>query len=194
MANTSDEAKKYIFANWRRACQVEETLKEIRGIVPRVVKLIQYKHRELDHATPISSFDDSEWSGYIGVRRNEWYSIFGEAPWIYIYNLRPDYLLNESCPAPRAGIYAGKKPRQTELEQIRRRVGELLTKDELDRCQPPTDHYVLNYKLPEDRRDLVGMLLEGDGQRFVDCLVGHFEVFAKLIPTLNEVFSKPNEE
>jgi hypothetical protein len=121
---------------------------------------------------------------------------------IRIDNLRPEILLDDNAVHPFVGIWAGKpnKPAMdvSGIKKVFSAADKVLTKDELAICEKaadPSDYrYVLRYKLPEDRRDLVGMLLEGDGQRFVDCLVAHFEVFAKFIPVLDEVFSKPGKK
>ena len=53
--------------------------------------------------------------------------------------------------------------------------------------------YQLWYELPESDK-LMQMLLDGDSQKFVDCLLGHFEVFAKFIPVLDEIFPEKPEK
>ncbi len=40
---------------------------------------------------------------------------------------------------------------------------------------------------------LLNMLLNGDNQLFVDCLVEHFNVFAKFIRVLDKIYSKPQK-
>jgi hypothetical protein len=80
-----------------------------------------------------------------------------------------------------------------DVKRILSAAEQTLTEDEFAKCEKdePSDfEYPLWYYLPEERQELLNMLVEEDSQRFVKCLVGRFRVFAKLIPVLNEVFPK----
>jgi hypothetical protein len=58
----------------------------------------------------------------------------------------------------------------------------------LEKQEEPSEYeYAVWYYLP-DRQNLLGLLVNGDRQRFVDCLLGHFEAFAQFIPVLDEIF------
>ena len=106
-------------------------------------------------------------------------------------------LSDDNAEHPFIGIWAGtpNKPAMDVkgIKRVLSSADKTLTEDEFAICEkedPSEYYYVLWYELPEKRADLIEMLLDGDGQRFVDCLVAHFEVFAKFIPVLDEVFVK----
>lgn len=48
----------------------------------------------------------------------------------------------------------------------------------------------LLYNLAQCHRALHQMLMDGDGQRFVDAVAGHFELMARFVPTLDKLFSE----
>jgi hypothetical protein len=41
------------------------------------------------------------------------------------------------------------------------------------------------------KQELLAMLADSDGQRFVDCLVSHFRSLTRFVPVLNEIFKTP---
>ena len=91
------------------------------------------------------------------------------------------------------------KRKLKQIERIVFAADEILTKDELEGVEKvdPNDleyEYQRWYELPE-HNELLQMLIDGDSQKFVDCLLGHFEVFAKFIPILDEIFpEKPRSD
>jgi len=196
--NKFNEAENYLLANWQQACRVEKSLKEIRSkyaaICERVCEALAEEHPTLDlRRVRATQF----WcDGFIEIGRKEWQLSENCKACIDIVNLRLELLLDDNGEHPFIGIWVGtsKKPAM-DVKKVKRLLSsanKILTMDELAMCEtedPSGYEYVLWYELPEKRADLVAMLLEGDGQRFVDCLVAHFEVFAKFIPILNEIFS-----
>jgi len=198
--NTFNEPEQYLIKNWVQAHRVEKSMAEIRGkyagIFDRVWDAVRATPDQFDHYKPrLTQF----WcEGYMGIGREKWRREGGDQPLIVIDSLRLEVLLDDESELPFAGIWACKAKRPgTDLEGVGRIGSEaekVLTKEELARCQIESQcnyGYVLRYDLPEDRHDLAGFLLEGDGQKFVDCMVSHFEVLARFIPVLDEVFTKP---
>ena len=203
-ANKFNEADKYLLEKWQQACLVEKSVKAIRlrftEICARFLESIQNEHKTLDRC---NNWVKSDWSVTIG--RERWQRE-GNFAYIGIEYLCVENLWDDSGEHPFVGIWTGKpKKPAIDLKAIRRILSEaktILTKDEFARCEwesspddeiKPSDctyQYQLWYSFPEERKELRNMLLEGDGQPFVDCLVAHFEVFAKFIPILDEVFAK----
>lgn len=201
-ANKFNEAEKYLIANWQKARLVEDSMEDIRHkyaeICDQVLDAIKDEHKKIEWSKAcVTQF----WcDGFIGIGRKSWPND-ETGGIICMDNLRLELLLdtNEECPF--IGIYAGtpKKP-MIDVKGIKRIISaadKLLTKDELDRCvkDEPTDYYyVLYYYLPEGKTELLNMIIKGDGQQFVDCLVEHFNVFIKFIPVLDELFSKSSKQ
>ncbi len=116
---------------------------------------------------------------------------------IDIDSLTPEILSDDTYDHPFIGLFVGtpKKPAMEvkQVERILRAAEEILPRDKVpwDKQDAPADYgYAFWHYLPEGK-ELLAMLLDGDGRRFVDCLIGHFDVFAKFIPVLDEVFPKP---
>jgi hypothetical protein len=199
-ADKFNEAEKYLLDNWQQACLVEKSMKAVRGryqsTCDRVWEAIKDKHKELDwhDVSPL------RYNGIVGIGRNTWPGEPGKGA-IYIGNLLLEYLLDDNSPSPRAGIWVGTRRKPLIDDEGIKRVlcaaETLLAREEFEQCVKESvlgDGYILWYRLPEERRTLVGMLLDGDGQQFVDCLVTHLEVFTRFIPILDEVFLKPTKK
>jgi hypothetical protein len=198
--NTFNEPEKYLIQNWVQARRVEKSMEDIRdkyaGVFDRVRDEVKAAHHEFDDFyIRVTQF----WcKGIMGIGRKEWRRKGGDQARIQIDKLRLEALLNDDLNPPFAGIWACKAIRPgTDLEGVAKIISEakkVLTKEECARCRTESEKnygYVLRYDLPENRHDLAEMLLEGDGQKFVDCMVSHFDVLARFIPVLDEVFTKP---
>jgi len=203
--STFNEAEKYLLqiGTWQQACRVQKSLKEIRSkyteICERVCTAIMEEHRELDLCE--AWVTQSAYDGIIDIGRKKWQQSENCKACICIENLRLESLLDDNAEHPLIGIWAGtaKKPAidVKGIKRVQSSADKILTKDELAICErdDPSDYcYFLWYELPEKRAELVAMLLEGDGQAFVDCLVAHCEVFTKFIPVLDEVVSKTGKK
>lgn len=198
--NVFNEAEAYLLQNWEQSCNVEKSMKEIRAkyvaICDKLIEAFKDTHEELDW-----SENNAKSLGSISIGREKWQTNDNYAS-IGVECIKLESLSNSKSEHPFIGIYLGesKKPAMN-AEQIRRlcsKARTILTIDQLAQCgeeEPCDDYsdcgyaYQIWYYLP-DKADLLNMLLDGDGQRFVDCLMEHFEVFAKFIPVLDEVFSK----
>lgn len=198
-----NEAEKYLIENWRQACLVEKSMKDIRRryteIGDRVLESLRDAHKELDWGESCVKKD-----GYIAAGRKKWRcgDVQGQ---IGVECISLEELADDNSDRPFIGIWTGSpKTPLTDLKGIERLLSEadtLLSEDELARCEKddpsqcedPADYeyqYVIWYYLPEERRALLNMLVAGDGEQFVDCLVGHFKVFAQFIPLLDEIYAR----
>jgi hypothetical protein len=196
--NAFNEAEAYLLQNWQQACQVETSMKEIRAkytaICDKIIETFKDLHGELDW-----SENNVKSLGAISIGCEKWKTDDNYAS-IGIECIKLENLLDNKAEHPFIGIYLGspKKPAMN-AEQICylcSKARTILTIDQLNQCgeeEPCNDYsdcgyeYQIWYYLP-DGQELLNMLLDGDGQRFVDCLVEQFEVFAKFIPVLDEIF------
>lgn len=206
--NRFNEAEAYLLQNWGQACKVEGSIKKIRKkyaeIADVVLASIQERYEGLDRCE-----NNVKNIGSILIGCERWQTA-GNYAWIGAEYLNLENLSGSDSERPFIGVYTGelKKPAMN-VEQLRHVVSKataILTEDQLAECGEEEDtlyhaddvsdcvyQYQLYYSLP-DKRELLNMLLDGDGQRFVDCLVEHFQVFAKFIPVLDEIYSEPTKK
>jgi hypothetical protein len=201
-ADRFNEAEMYLVQNWQKACLVEKSMKEIRkryaAILDRVWEAVEHEHKELDWCEIVVT--QSWCTGYMYIGRNDW-RVVDDYTYIGVENLRLEILADDNAEAPFIGIWAGK-PRRPAMKMegikaVMSAVKRILPKAEFSwevQADPSDYEWLLWYYLPKTRQELLGMILDGDGQRFVNCLVEHFEVFTKFIPVLDGVFSKPNKK
>lgn len=73
----------------------------------------------------------------------------------------------------------------------------ILSPEELRRTSPydPDDDEdcLLSFDAPSNR-ELLNLLLDGDGQRFVERLVSQFDLMARFVPVLDRVFQRCTKE
>jgi len=68
---------------------------------------------------------------------------------------------------------------------------EVMSKDEFAQCgkDEPDKETMLRIPMPT-KRELLDMLCDGDGQRFVACLVAQFDILARFVPVLDKLLLK----
>jgi hypothetical protein len=64
----------------------------------------------------------------------------------------------------------------------------LLTPEELKSMKSPDSDDVLLYLSAPSKRQLLDALSDGDGQKFVNLFVSHFDLAARFVPVLDKVF------
>jgi hypothetical protein len=205
--NTFNEAEKYLLENWQQACRVEKSLKKLRNkyveITDGVLEPIQEEYPTLDRCENLVKSD-----ACIIIGRESW-QCDGRYAYIGMEYLDVDSLWDDNAEHPFIGIWTGKPKKPVmDVKAIKRLLTDaetILPKDVYDECQWECSpdklkasecsyQYQLWYTLPQERKELRSMIVDGDGQKFVDCLVSHFRVFAKFIPVLDAVFPEPEEE
>ncbi len=206
-ADRFNEAETCLVENWQKARLVEKSMKAIRGryvgICDKILESVQDEHVGLDRCKNWLKSD-----GVLAIGRENWQKD-GNHAFIAVECLRLKQPTEDSVDRPYIGIWTGtpKKPAMDwgGISRLRYAAREILTSDQFaeffgdpsDWEVNPSDceyQYDAWYTLPEMKQDLTKMLLDGDGQTFVDCLVSHFEVFTKFIPVLDEVFPKPKKK
>ena len=178
---------------------IGENSKKYTEAVDRILESIQEQYDGLDRCNNAAKKD-----GVIQIGRERWqhdgnYAYIG-IECIDIDSMTPVTLANEHYDNPFVGIYTGtpKKPAM-ELEQIERLLSaanEILPKDKYhwEKQEQLSDYECAVWHYLPEGKELLGMLIDGDSQKFVDCLLGHFEVFAKFIHVLDEIFPEEPEK
>jgi hypothetical protein len=167
--------------------------KRYAEICTDVVDAVQDKHPELGWSRVYVSRETGK--GGIGIGRKAWP---GNRNWLvgfYVEGLRLEHLCSEEAGRPYASIWtqpvAGRQLNSAQIDRaLRAEARQILTKEELQRCAK--DDEGLWYYLPETGRQLVDLLLDGDGRPFVDCIAAHFDLLARFTPVLDKVLAKPS--
>jgi hypothetical protein len=193
--NRFSEPEQYLMTRWADVEMLRQSIKSIGDkygeICEEVYAAVKEKYPKLNypgiHATSSG--------GQIGIGKREWPSMYDTWPsglWVYDFGL--EILASEEDPPPSCGIWL-KPPTRLgfDLDQAKRKVRsaakKLLTPEQLARLGEDDDRWTCFwYPLPESRQDLLDMLLKDQVQDFVECLVSHFEVLAKFIPVIDELF------
>lgn len=172
---------------------MESVRKSYADLFARVLEAFKETHKELDH---VHAYVTQFWGlGYIFLSRNAWVGKTYKhmPPGFYIENLRLELLCAEDQPAPYASIWVPMKKTGLGPDKARQAIGmaaeRLLTNQERQFClkQQEDDDYTLSYELPESREELIKMLLDGEADRFVGCMVSHLELLARFTPVLDKL-------
>jgi hypothetical protein len=190
-----NEAERYLVGNWRQARMLEESMQEVRnkyfGLGQEVVERIREEQPALDWDEVYVHHKSGQ--GGICLARSTWPDKGGSKLGFYVERLRLEQLAGaeeDEQEPPYACIWtepAGKTPSQG-FE-----VAKRLTEEQRKKCkeQPGTP---LWYFLPQTGEQLLQMLLAGDGQQFVECMVTHFGLLARFTPDLDEVCAKMQDK
>lgn len=193
-----NEAELYLIRNWSRARLLEESMQEVRdkyrGLGKEVVERIREDHPALDwdvvYLCPKSD------SGGIGIGRSAWPKGNPYNLGLYVEPLELELLaageedeVEDPCAFISTQSASSTESREPSVTQaVNSAASRLLTEEELKRLKlKGKARKPLWYKLPETRRQLLDMLLDGDGRGFVKCISAHFEILARFIPVLDEV-------
>lgn len=196
-----NEAERFLLSRWAEARLLEESMEAVRAkyreLFQRVVEAVTGTHPELDrhvfYATQIWS------SGSIAMGRTSWPASDNyEPPGLWMWNLRLEKLAAEDEPAPTASIWLPPKTiKKANIDRVAARAvfakaaTDLLEAHEAARLTKldSSDQALIRFTM-RPKSELLSMLSEGDGQKFVDYLTSEFDTLARFIPTLDDVLAK----
>jgi hypothetical protein len=189
-----NEAEQYLLGHWADARLLEETMEGVRTkykeAIERVAEAVVEAHPELDaHVAYPTQF----WGkGSFGFGRKTWPG--GDSNWpsgLWLWHIRLELLTSEDSKPPDASIWISKK-RDFDLERARTIVAEaaakLLSTDELSRSEPSSSGQELFYFPSPSKRALLDAFSDDDSQRLVELLVPTFDLMARFVPVLDQVF------
>ncbi len=196
---TFSEPEVYLLQNWTQARDIEVSMERIREkyneVLEGVWETVRSTHDELDWCEIRPT---QFWCrGYMGIGKREWVTKKRAKPGIYAEHLRLELFADKDAEGPYMGVWCGNpKNAATDAAGAKRIISkakQVMSEDEIKRWQfgEPSDlGYVVRQDLVESGEELLKMLAEGTGQRFVDCLASYFSAFSKLVPAMDEAFSR----
>ena len=189
-----NEAERFLLEQWADARLLEESMEGVRTkykeLFQRTVNAVTESHPELNaNAVYPTQF----WgSGCVGFGRKSWPR--GESDWppgLWLWTLRLEKLTAEDSEPPYASIWI---PKKCNLDFAAARIAvngaakEVLTPEELkDTESEDSGEHLLWLPVPS-KRQLLGALSEGDGEKFVELFVFQFDLMARFVPVLDKVF------
>lgn len=195
------EPERFLLDNWSDSRQLEQTMEDVRKKYEEVLKRVQEKVKRsgerLDDLRlgKWSRADDDDDGWQLGFGRKQWpRSNWGMCGY-WLYNLDLEALTSERGPEPRASIWLKPaRQRGVNVEQLGKRIKQeasrLLPKNVQRSPEGEGADHPLVYTLPEDRKVLLGMLVQDDSQVFVDCLASHIETLSQFTPILDKYLLK----
>jgi len=199
-----NEAERFLLSKWDEARMLEESMAEVRSkykeVFQRIIDAVTETHPELNaSAAHVTQF----WhTGCIGFGRKSWPA--GDENWhpgIWIWNLRLEMLSSEEEEQPIAEIWvSAKSAKKCALDipaakaQLFDAAKSLLSPEELAGTETGDANDELLYFASPSKHELLGLLADGDGEKFVERFVTLFDLMARLVPALDKLFqSSPTE-
>ncbi len=192
-----NEAERYLIQNWPSARLMEKAMesvrKEYKGVFERALEALQQSGKDFDNP---GIFVTQFWGrGFVFLNMTAWMrnKKIWPPPGFYIENLRLELLCDKDEAVPYASIWLPAKKNGVDPAEARKAILEaaqqLLTEEERALCLKgqEEDDYPLYYDLPEPKDQLLKMLLDGDAQPFVDCMVGHLDLLARFTPVIDKL-------
>jgi hypothetical protein len=194
---------RWLIQRWEKARQFEDAMESARchyeHLFRKVHQRVRKKYPELNEYTPHKLTDkvtEAAWDaggGCVGFAHPTWRRNWDSWPsGIWISNISLDELVTERAPAPTACIWVSVSKRSDKrIEKLRAR---LFTKSlrltgyrslHFQKHDESDSRVCLWYLLPEERTRLLKMVLQDDGQPFVDCFANHIELMARLLQGLD---------
>jgi hypothetical protein len=194
-----NEAERYLLEHWADAVLLEDSMEGVRKkykeIFERVVEAVTEKHPEFDLSI---AFVTQRWtSGEAGFGKSSWPNRkYPSAVWpsgLYMSGIRLENLATDDSESVSAYVWLadtsgfdGDSARKAAWVEAQKRMPPEALKSA--RTTEYTD-CLLEFDAPS-KSELLEKLLKDDGQEFVDCLVAQFDLMARFVPVLDEIFQK----
>ena len=190
---------RWMIENWAKARQFEDAMESARNyyeqLFDKVLEKVKKKHPGLRNHTPrrlskrVAEGDWEDGGGCAAFHSPKWRRDRPSWPsGIWISNISLDELVMERAPAPNSSIWLSVS--KSSVKRIGKLRDRLLTKARRDRgCRnldferqdESSPRTCLCYDLPEERSELLDMVLRDDGQPFVNRIAQHVETMARLL-------------
>ena len=195
-----NEAERFLIQHWFDTGELEESIEETRikyqALCEKVAETVREQHDDLDmqtvEVTRVSGPAGMK-AGVIKLSKKLWTK--GKHYWtgFWMENLRLEYLADEDEPQPL--VYLWVNAEEAGLEQnkvervIREAIEEVLTPVELTGVTTVIgDDYFLEIQFAT-KQQLIDMLAKGETDRFVETLAKPFDLLAKLMPAIDQIFT-----
>jgi len=193
-----NEAEALLLGRWQTARELELTMGKMResytALCKRVLEAVQAKHSDLDASRLwVTQF----WGdGYMCMAKKSW--VTKDTTGFWIDNLLLEYLTDVGQPPPTASVWFDRKsfaPEELTIMKntVRSSARGILRADEAKLWSLADSDDVgmaVHFIVPEKKTELTAMLAEGDGHRFVDCMVAHFDSLVRFTPSVDQALQK----
>jgi len=192
--NLLNEAERFLLQHWEDARLLEESMATVRTkykeLFQRVVDVVTEAHPELD--VHVWYATQSWTNGAIGFGRTSWPGSDADVPsGLWIENLKLEILAAEHSEPPIATIYVAKRfgiDMRAARAAITAEMKRILGEGERESVRAATEEWDLLEFVAPSKNALLTALADGDGQQFVDLLRSPFDLMARFIPSLDNVF------
>ncbi len=193
-----NEAERYLLEHWEDARLLEESMGRVRAkykeLIQRTIDAVVETHPELNASAV--NLPRSGGSGSVGLGRKEWPC--DDSKWpsgLRVWDIRIEELAaKEADPAVIiAPLWISKKIKldfDAARVIVNAAANELLTAEELKETEfaDKGERESLIWLPGPTKRELHSAISEGDGQKFVDLMVSQFDMMARFVPALDQVF------
>ncbi len=200
-----NEAETYLLENWTDARLLEKSLvtmrKKYAAVLVKVLDEVKKRHPDFDcrgmefRVLDEDNDDDCDCVN-IGVGKKAWPSA-SRRNWpsgLWICGITLGEIVAHGEGFPTASVWINPPEDSTvDLTSVGHRLEEeakrLLPERTVTHTVDKEDGWVsIDYSLPESRNALLELLLKGESQGFIKCLVAHFETLTKLVPAIDQIF------
>jgi hypothetical protein len=196
-----NEAERFLLKHWEESRLLEESMDGVRTkykeVFDRIIEAVTEAHPELDSSKVYAT---QFWgSGSIGVGRKSWPG--GDSGWppgFWISNLRLEKLASEDSDQPSVTIYvSAKSAKKCNLDiaaakaELSAAAQQLLSPEEFERTGKGDSNDTLLRLAAPTKAELLELLADGDGQKFVERFVSLFDLMARFVPTLDKLLTTP---
>ena len=193
-----NEAERFLLKHWEESRLLEESMDGVRTkykeVFERIIEAVREAHPELDSSKVyVTQF----WgTGSIRVGRRSWPGGDSDRPpGFWIWNLRLEMLASEDSDQPSVNIYfSDKAAKKCHLDiaaakaELSAEAQKLLSPEEFEGTgKGDSDDTLLRLAVPT-KAELLELLADGDGQKFVERSVSLFDLMARFVPTLDKLF------
>jgi hypothetical protein len=195
-----NDAERFLLDHWSECRSLEESMESVRtkykGLFERIVEGVTGAHKELDASTVrVTQFYTD---GAIGFGRKAWPG--GDTVWLpglWIEGLRLEQLSEPESDPPSGSVWIPAKTAKnanlalaSARAMIVAKAQAILSTEEFARCgkNDPDEQCMLAFTMPS-KRELLLMIADGDGRRFIETIVTQFDSLSRFVPVLDELLS-----
>jgi len=195
-----NEAERFLLKNWTEARLLEESMDGVRTkykeLFQKIIDAVQAAHAELDGCVIYAT---QFWGkGTIGLARKSWPDgDSNDPPGFWVGNIRLEVLTSDEGEQPYACTYIPDRVvRKLDLDvsdvtsQLAAAAKKLLSQEQWSKVDSSAGQL---YFAAPTKTELLDLLADGDGQKFVERFESLFDVMAQFVPVLDKLLQQANK-
>jgi len=197
--HSASRQDRWVIRNWKKALQFEEAMQSARlyheQLFRKVRDRVSDHFPELTGCTPkrldgrVKEADWEDGGGCACYFNPKWHrQARSSGSGVWVSNISLDELVTVRANLPTMGIYLDdSNGGGRSLEKLRQRLKTKAKKDRgcrgltLERFEKGDRQTCLSYNLPEEKLELLKMVVRDDGRPFVSLIAQHVETLARLL-------------